>query len=416
MAGQGRRAGSAQSGEREYVSLRGAERAVIGWDIGGAHVKAALLRRGVVHDAAQWPCPLWKGLGELELALDAARSRWPELNQYRHAVTMTGEMVDAFENREDGVQRIAQLLGRALPAPRFFAGDAPWCGASDAGAAWAHIASANWLATARHAACALEGEQGVLVDIGSTTTDLIAFRHGRVLTASRGDALRLERSELVYQGVVRTPLCALARRIAWRRDAGAGWPPALTPALSQREREQDRQTLSLAADCGGTGEGTLHEFELNVMNEFFATTADVYRLTGELDPAHDQHPSADNGPKDLAGSCARLARMIGLDARDAPLAKWQWFARAWRTAQLNELRDQLQRVLAAQSLQGPALLASAGCGAFLVPELLPTGWRHLDYAAQIARIATHAPPGTVAWARVCAPSVAVAALFEKDHD
>ena len=29
---------------------------------------------------------------------------------------------------------------------------------------------------------------------------------------------------------------------------------------------------------------------LNVMNEFFATTADVYRLTGELDPAHDQQP------------------------------------------------------------------------------------------------------------------------------
>ena len=38
------------------------------------------------------------------------------------------------------------------------------------------------------------------------------------------------------------------------------------------------------------------------MNEFFATTADVYRLTGELDPAHDQHPSADNAPKDLAAT------------------------------------------------------------------------------------------------------------------
>jgi (4-(4-[2-(gamma-L-glutamylamino)ethyl]phenoxymethyl)furan-2-yl)methanamine synthase len=362
-----------------------AERGVIGWDIGGAHVKAALLRRGVVHDAAQWPCPLWKGLDELELVLHAARDRWPQLHDYRHAVSMTGEMVDAFEHREDGVQRIAQLLGRTLPQPCFFAGDAPWCGASQAGASWAHIASANWLATARHAACLLEGEQGVFVDIGSTTTDLISFCHGRVLTTSRSDALRLERSELVYQGVVRTPLCALARRIAWRRTAGGG-------------------------------DGTLREVELNVMNEFFATTADVYRLTGELDPAHDQQPSADNGPKDEAGSCARLARMIGLDARDAPLAQWQWFARAWRSAQLDELRGQLRRVLAAHALQGPALLVSAGCGAFLVPELLPARWRHVDYAVELAQIAPHAAPGTATWARVCAPSVAVAALFEKDHD
>jgi (4-(4-[2-(gamma-L-glutamylamino)ethyl]phenoxymethyl)furan-2-yl)methanamine synthase len=362
------------------------ERTVIGWDIGGAHVKAALLRRGVVYDAAQWPCPLWKGLGELEFALDAARARWPELNHYRHAVTMTGEMVDAFANREDGVQRIALLLGRALREPRFFAGDLPWCSASQAGAQWAHIASANWLATARHAAGLLEGEQGVLVDIGSTTTDLIAFRHGRVLTASRSDALRLERSELVYQGVVRTPLCALARRIAWRH-----------------------------ADGEAAGDGA-REVELNVMNEFFATTADVYRLTGELDAAHDQHPSADNGPKDEAGSCARLARMIGLDARDAPLAQWQWFARVWRAAQLDELRAQLRRLLALHALQGPALLVGAGCGAFLVPELLPSGWRHLDCASQLARVAPQAPAGTADWARVCAPSVAVAALFEKDHD
>ncbi len=356
------------------VKTRMAERCVVGWDIGGAHVKAALMRRGAVLDAAQWPCPLWKGLGELEGALAASRVRWPDLDRHRHAVTMTGEMVDAFADREDGVRRIAQALCRALPAPRFFAGDAPWCDAAAAGAMWHHIASANWLATARHAACVLDASQGVVVDIGSTTTDLIAFKRGRVLTASRGDALRLARSELVYQGVVRTPLCALARRIAWR---GA---------------------------------------ESNVMNEFFATTADVYRLTGELAAVHDQHPSADNGAKDEAGSRARLARMIGLDARDADASQWLTFAQAWRAAQLAELRDQLGRVLAEHALRAPALLIGAGCGAFLVPELLPPEWQHMDYAPAVAAIAPQAPAGTAAWAQVCAPSVAVAALFEKDHD
>jgi probable H4MPT-linked C1 transfer pathway protein len=340
--------------------------AVIGWDIGGAHVKAARLERGEFVDAAQWPCPLWQGLPHLEHVLASAASRWPDLARARHAVTMTGEMVDLFANREDGVRRIAALLAAAWPSPRFFAGDAGWCSGEDAGDAWRHIASANWLASARHSACTLRDAQGLLVDIGSTTTDIVAFAQGRVLSASRGDAQRLEHGELVYQGVVRTPLCALAQRIAWRGR------------------------------------------QLNVMNEFFATTADVYRTTGELDPAHDQQPSADHGGKDAAATCARLARMIGLDGRDGSAEDWLAFARAWRTAQCVELRAQVSRVIDAHRFVTAPLVVAAGCGAFLVPEIAAGAARCLDYGRDVARVAA---PDVAAWARVAAPALAVAALY-----
>lgn len=350
-----------------------ADRAVIGWDIGGAHVKACLTRRGLVHDAAQWPCPLWQGAEHLDRVLALARERWPDLADSHHAVTMTGEMVDRFAHREDGVLRIAEQLAVALDAPQFFAGDAGWCKASATAALWPQIASANWLASARHTACALPGEAGLLVDIGSTTTDLIAFRGGVVPTNSRSDAQRLGSGELVYQGVVRTPLCVLARRISWRGK------------------------------------------QLNVMNEFFATTADVYRLTGELNPAHDQQPSADHAAKDRAATCARLARMIGLDARDASAEQWLAIALDWRAQQIAELRGQLDRVNAAFGLCAPALLVGAGCGAFLLPELAPAGWRCVSYGRDIARVAAQAAPGTRDWAEVCAPCVAVAALFDRDR-
>lgn len=343
---------------------------VVGWDIGGAHVKAALLRRGRVHDAAQWPCPLWQGTEHLQRALDAARARWPELDRLDHAVTMTGEMVDLFAHREDGVGRIAALLDAALPAPRFFAGDAGWCDAAGAGGLWPQIASANWLATARHAALVFDRGAGLLVDVGSTTTDLIAFRGGRVLCTSRSDLQRLAQGELVYQGVVRTPLCALARRVAWRGLA------------------------------------------VNVMNEFFATTADVYRLTGELDPAHDQQASADGMAKDTPHSRARLARMIGLDERDAGADEWLTFAHAWRHEQVAELRGQVARVLAAHGIGGSAVAVAAGCGAFLVPDLLPAGWQLADYGSDVARVEAEAVRG---WARVAAPAVAVASLFEREQ-
>jgi len=350
-----------------------AERSVYGWDIGGAHVKVARWSGGTLHDVAQWPCALWQGLDRLEAVLVLARQRWPDLAdaaRAAHAVTMTGEMVDLFEHREQGVARIAAALAATVPAPRFFAGDAPWCDAEAAAVQWEQIASANWLATGRHVAAALADREGVLVDIGSTTTDLIAFRRGRVLARGRSDAQRLARSELVYHGVVRTPLCALARRIRWRGET------------------------------------------LNVMNELFATSADVYRLTGELDPAHDQHPSADGAAKDVAHTQARLARMIGLDARDGSAAEWLAFAHDWRTEQLGELRGQLERVVGAHALRRGAVLVAAGCGAFLVPELDARSC--LPYGGALAPLAADAGPEVATWAQVCAPAVAVAALFERE--
>ena len=375
---------------------------VIGWDIGGAHVKACLLEHGEVVEVAQWACPLWLGLDRLGAVLAEARARWPEPLARQHAVTMTGEMVDLFANREDGVRGIAAELARSLAGPEvlaaggavhFFAGDAGWCGSADLAAHWEAVASANWLATARHAAQTY-GE-GVLVDIGSTTTDLIAFRGGRVLTHSRTDAQRLARGELVYHGVVRTPLCALAQRIDWQ--------------------------------------GTPH----NVMNEFFASAADVYRLTGELNPAHDLYPSADNAAKDLPATRQRLARMVGLDQRDAAPDDWLAFARQWRRAQVAELGSQLRRVMTEHGLGVGARVISAGCGDFLVGDVLANaqaaqaapaaqsgqpapaaGLRLAAYGRDVARVSAQARPSRAevqAWAEVCAPCVAVAALFDMER-
>lgn len=352
---------------------------IIGWDVGGAHLKACRLQAGQVLDVAQWACPLWQGLQHLDAAIAQARQRWPTLAeaQTRHAVTMTGEMVDLFANRADGVQQIAAHLAAALPGPvQLYAGEEHWCAASEAGESWAHIASANWRATASHVAAWAQGRPGVLVDVGSTTTDLVAFGNGRVLGSSRSDADRLASGELVYQGVVRTPLCALAPRIALRGRS------------------------------------------YNVMHEFFATTADVYRLTGELDPAHDLHPAADGAPKDPAPTQQRLARMVGHDAAQASAEDWLALAKAWRSAQVASIAGELRRVHAAHALPADACLVAAGCGAFLVADIrAAAGLREApvrDYGVDVARLASGAAPGTAAWARVCAPSVAVATLLARE--
>jgi (4-(4-[2-(gamma-L-glutamylamino)ethyl]phenoxymethyl)furan-2-yl)methanamine synthase len=322
------------------------------------------LQGGEVVDAAQWPCPLWQGLDHLHRALAAAQQRWPMLRRAEQAVTMTGEMVDLFADREDGVRRIAGALAPTLAPDRlhFFAGDAGWCGLEAVGAQWRHVASANWLATALHTALRCAEHDALLVDVGSTTTDIIALRRGGVLTRARTDAERLASGELIYQGVVRTPLCALTQRLAWRGR------------------------------------------EYNVMNEFFATTADVYRTTGELDAMHDQAASADGAAKDMQATRQRLARMIGLDARDGTAGDWLAFAGECRRHQLSALRIELARVKRLHGLADDTPLISAGCGDFLVRELGADCARFADRAAR-------ALPPIANWVQVCAPSVAVAALW-----
>jgi probable H4MPT-linked C1 transfer pathway protein len=340
----------------------------LGWDIGGAHVKACLLEDGGLRDIAQWPCPLWQGLQHLEDALGLARTRWADAWDAgaHHAVTMTGEMVDLFADRAQGVARIADQLAQSLgPALRLFDADGDWRTPTEAALRWRGIASANWRATARVLAQRLG--DAVLVDIGSTTTDLIPLRAGRVAAQGLSDAQRLATGELVYQGVVRTPLCALGPRVRW----------------------------------GGA--------DINVMNEFFATTADVYRLTGELEAAHDQAASADGRGKDAAATRQRLARMVGRDADEAHASDWLALARQWKAAQVEEIGGQLARVCAAAGLPAQAPVVGAGCGAFLAAQLAQRAGRPFRRYAQVA-LPAPADAMLAGWADVCAPAVSVALL------
>ncbi len=344
--------------------MQSASGVVIGWDIGGAHVKASRLEDGRLTDAAQWPAPLWQGLQHLDEALEAAGTRWHGLGGHAHAVTMSAEMTDLFEDREAGVAALVGHLYRRLGSgARFYAGGTDWLAPEPARRQWRRVASANWLATAHYAAKQL-GE-ALLLDVGSTTTDIVPLHAHEPCPRGRSDAERLACGELVYLGIARTPLCALAERIGW----------------------QGR--------------------ELNVMNEFFASSADIYRLCGELDPAHDQHPAADGGPKDLAGSRRRLARMIGHDARDADDAAWRELALRWRARLEDRILANLERVLAEARLDAQAPLLAAGCGGFVAARL----------ARRLARpcIAFHqlagAPDALAAWTDICAPAAAVAGLY-----
>lgn len=312
--------------------------AIIGWDIGGAHLKGARLSaEGKVMQVVQLPCPLWQGLSHLEQAIDRATSVLGSAPV--HAITMTGEMVDLFPDRRAGViQLIATLRGRLRESRlRFYAGAQGLIDDAEAEAKAELLASANWRASAELVAQRLPA--ALFTDIGSTTTDLIPVAGGKVIARGTDDTSRLVAGELVYRGIVRTPLMALAHRAPFQGQ----WIP--------------------------------------LMAEWFATTADVYRLTGELPDDADLHPAADGGEKNAAGSARRLARMIGRDAQQAPLDSWtelaHWFARV-QLAQIEEACDQ---VLCREELPKDAPFVVAGAGRMIIePVARRNGRRLIDYA------------------------------------
>jgi (4-(4-[2-(gamma-L-glutamylamino)ethyl]phenoxymethyl)furan-2-yl)methanamine synthase len=296
---------------------------IIGWDIGGAHLKAVLLSgEGEIVQVLQLPCPLWKGLNYLEAAIsDALRAFKIKPSDTLHAVTMTGELVDLFANRHEGVMAISTVVAKLLGKETlFYAANVGFVTLEGVSANIAHIASTNWHASA--SALAMHVQDALLIDIGSTTTDIIPIEKGVVALRILSDAARLQNDTLVYTGVVRTPIMALAQKLPF--------------------------------------EGV----EVSVMAEHFATMADVYRLTGELNAVSDKVETADGKGKTALESARRLARMVGRDVETRSMETWKAFANTCKTMQMKQIKTAVLK-----QLKPTMTIIGAGAGSFLVKQI-----------------------------------------------
>lgn len=335
-------------------------RGAVGWDIGGANVKVVRIFDGAVTAGAQIPCDVTRGPEALADALEQGLMAVGPAP--RSAVTLTAELADCFADRIEGVQSVLDTVASTLFG-RVGVYDASTSGivSLDEGRSRPlDVASANWHATATLAVCS--GGEGVLVDLGGSTTDVIPLLDGRVGTPSRSDHERLIAHELVYAGVERTPLMAFG------------------PSLP------------------------FDGVDIPLMAEVFATTADVYRITGERRPDPHDPVTADGAPGTLSASLRRLARMVGLDADTRSDAVWSAFAHAFRERQIHGVQRAVQMQIERHGT-APWLLGT-GTGQFLLPEVARrSGCRYQSWldacGVEVAR------PVDV---RNMAPAIAVAML------
>ncbi len=269
--------------------------------------------------AVSQPFALWRDPAGLPAALRQLCESLPPADVL--AVTMTGELCDCFESKRQGVAAI-------LDAVATVAGSAAvrvWCNQGhflDLAAARAlplQVAAANWLALATFAGRYAPRGPGLLIDVGSTTTDLVPLLEGTPTPSGRDDPQRLRCGELVYTGVRRTPLCALLD------GAGAA--------------------------------------------ELFATTLDAYLLLGGVAENAADRNTTDGRPATRAAAAARIARMLGADLETSTAdERRQLVGRA--SDRQRELLRRAATTVVARLPAPPRTIVLAGEGEFLAADVL----------------------------------------------
>ena len=329
-------------------------------DVGGANLKGSHSSGA----ARSLPFALWRQPERLSAEIGRFAEAFPAFD--RVALTMTAELCDCYPTKRAGVLAVLEAVSSALPMipvvvwgldgrlhPSTEIRDAPLL-----------AAAANWLALATFAARLTGDGPGVLIDVGSTTTDIIPLQGGRPVPRGRTDTDRLQSGELSYVGVRRTTVCALAETLPFQ-----GRPTALVA-------------------------------------EFFATTLDVFLVLEDIREDPDDLDTADGRAATIANARDRLARTVGADREACSSADVVPLAEAAHEAILARLVSSSAR---AGLVAGgrPLVAVVSGSGEFLAERL---AGRILGPEGRVVRLSEHW--GSVASAAACAQALRLLAENE----
>lgn len=324
-------------------------------DIGGANLKAA---DGCGY-AASRPFAVWKQPELLAVEVRQLLDEGPTSDSL--AVTMTAELADCFETKAEGVRQILDAVQAAASGRgvRVYQVDGRLVSVDSARKTPLLVAASNWHALAAFANRYAPAWPALLIDLGSTTADVIPLEPSGPIGAGLNDSERLASGELVYTGVERTPLCALVRSLPWQGH-----------------------------DCP-------------VAAELFATTADAYLMLGELPEEPENHDTADGRPRTWPHALARLARMVCADAVSFTVEDARQAAAAVREAQLELLQTAVEKVVTRLGAP-PRTVITSGHGEFLLRHLLA----RLPWHANVLSLTEELGPAVSR----CAPAHALAVL------
>ena len=295
---------------------------IIGLDIGGANIKAADLNGQTV----VIPFAVWKQPEKLASILIEVIGQFQPADCL--AVTMTAEIADCFATKSEGVDRILSSVETAagkLPI-RVWQTGAEFVEVDVAREIPILVAAANWHAQATWLGRIVPRGKSILIDVGTTTTDIIPLVDGMPVPEGLTDRHRLQSGELVYSGVRRTPLCAIAHTVPIGHN-----------------------------NCP-------------VAAELFATTLDVYLLLGDICESVDDLETANGRPATVDAAYDRLARMLCCDRNEFSQDEARQVASFFADVQKQRIGGAVQKVARRLAKNGAGEIAQvlvSGSGEFL---------------------------------------------------
>jgi probable H4MPT-linked C1 transfer pathway protein len=301
---------------------------ILGWDIGAANIKAAwvMIEKGQVTKvrSASQPFEIWREKDRLSEVLRAVFSTVTSGTPIpAMAVTMTAELSDIFATKREGVRYVLENVHACFPDVTIYvlslAGE--FVPLSSAYAHLQDFAATNWLASAQW--IRRQFSNGLLVDVGSTTSDILPVLDGQVNVCGRTDLARLSSGELVFTGILRTNLAAIVSSV---------------PIAGRLCR---------------------------VASEYFAISGDVHLILGHLRAQDYCCSTPDGQPPTIDSARRRLARLVCADTEMLSAAEIDELARYIFDQQICRICDGMNQVISRlpRLRSHPAIVL--GSGAFL---------------------------------------------------
>lgn len=224
---------------------------MIGIDIGGANLKVVDDDGSHLHY-----CPLWKKTNIKEILQEYAGAS-------DAAVVMSGEQADCFSSKIEGIEFIVSAVCDIFPDAKFYGTDGKFHSKPIP-----ELGAANWLVMADILRTMYP--DALLVDMGSTTTDLIPL-NGFEDLKGQTDYSRLKQDLLLYYGLLRTPVFSLLRSIP------------------------------------------LDSATIRISTEYFACAGDAHLVAGLINSDEYSTATPDNGDTDKISCLQRISRMVCAD-------------------------------------------------------------------------------------------------------
>jgi probable H4MPT-linked C1 transfer pathway protein len=301
---------------------------IVGWDIGGANIKAARISRvrnlrEPVRVVSQ-PFEIWRDRDHLpEVLREIYAGIVKDQAPCSGAITMTAELSDVFATKREGVLFVLKSIQSSLPDQQNHVLNLSgvFIPLIDALTSPLDFAATNWIATAQW--FSKRFPNCLLVDIGSTTTDILPILDGQVSVAGRTDMARLASGELVFTGALRTNLAAIAPSV---------------PVAGQICR---------------------------VASEYFAVSGDVNMILGHIS-AHDYTCSTPDGqPPSMDSARRRVARLVCADDEMLTNSEIDEMAQYLHAQQVFQVSEAISQVLSRLPRLRKHPVIAIGAGAFL---------------------------------------------------